>query len=320
MIDPIARALALFPLLIVDGAMGAELERRGCDLADPLWSAKVLLETPDVVAAVHRDYLAAGADIICTASYQATVPGLTRRGLSVDEALGVIRLSAEIAVRERDAFWEGQNSAARASRPRPMVAGSVGPYGAFLADGSEFRGDYPLDRRVLAGFHAPRIRALLEGGAEVLACETLPSSGEALILADLLDVDFPEAAAWISFSARDGGHISNGEPVGPAVRALGARRNVRAVGVNCTDPRHIGQLISTMARVTDRPLIVYPNGGGEWDAASKTWGAADPASETLAQRAGDWRARGARLIGGCCRTTPADIAALARALGRPDPA
>ena len=196
----IADLLNRFPVLILDGAMATELERRGCDLRDPLWSAKVLLEAPELIWRVHSDYFCAGADIAITASYQATVDGFMRRGLGREESLDLLRRSVRLALEARDAFW--REPANRIGRPRPLVAASVGPYGAFLADGSEYRGDYGLSEAELMDFHRPRMTTLLEAGPDLLACETLPCFVEARALVRLL-AEFPDVSAWISFSARD---------------------------------------------------------------------------------------------------------------------
>ena len=312
--NPIADALVCRDVLIVDGAMGTELERRGWDLADPLWSARLLIEAPQAIAGVHRDYLAAGADVIVTASYQASVDGFVARGLTPDAARQAIRTSAELARRERDAFWDGLGAGAGVRRLRPLVAGGIGPFGASLADGSEFRGDYSMDPAALTAFHAPRIEVLLAGGVDLLALETFPSAVEAMVVVDLLESKFPQASAWVSFSARDGARIGDGATIEAAAQAVADRDCVAAVGVNCTAPEHIGELVDRISAVTDKPIVVYPNGGGRWDRDLHAWrGGSD--HPPLAQRAWAWRAAGARLIGGCCRTGPADIAALRAAVG-----
>ena len=208
--NPIEKILAEFGVMILDGAFATELERRGCDLNDPLWSAKILMENPEVIGLVHRDYYEAGADCATTASYQATVAGFMRRGLSEDKALSLIKLSVEIARRVRDDFWRSVED--KSARPYPLVAASVGPYGAFLADGSEYRGDYALSEDELGEFHRARMATLLEAKPDVLACETIPCLKEALAIARLLQ-RHPGVYGWISFSARDGQHINSGEPI-----------------------------------------------------------------------------------------------------------
>jgi len=305
--NPIAAILRDYPIVVLDGALATELERRGCDLRDPLWSAKVLLEAPELIRQVHADYFLAGADCATTASYQATFAGLARRGLSSVEAAALMRRSVGLACEARDAFWA--DPAHRIGRPRPFVAASVGPYGAFLADGSEYRGDYDLSEAELIAFHRPRIAALLEGGAELLACETIPCLREARALARLL-AEFPAASAWISFSARDGAHTHHGERLADCAAWLDAYPQVAAVGVNCTAPAFIPDLIRAIGSATDKPIVVYPNSGESYDPASHRWQGQSVCAR-FAEDAHIWQAAGARLIGGCCRTTPAHIQAVA---------
>lgn len=305
--NPIEAALRAFPTLIVDGAMATELERRGCDLRDPLWSAKVLLEAPELIVQVHGDYFAAGADVAITASYQATFEGFARRGISHDDAAALMTRSVRLAAEARDDFWADR--AVRAGRPRPLVAASIGPYGAFLHDGSEYRGDYGLSEAALMDFHRPRMAVLAAAGADLLACETIPCLVEAQALARLLP-EFPGTWAWFSFSARDGAHISHGESIAACAALLDAHPQVAAVGVNCTAPAHITSLITALGGATTKPIVVYPNSGEVYRAADGTW-QGDGACATFGAQAQTWRAAGARLLGGCCRTTPAHIRALA---------
>ncbi len=305
--NPIAAILQDHPVVILDGALATELEARGCDLNDPLWSARVLLEAPERIVAVHADYFAAGADAATTASYQASLPGLVRRGLNEAEAMALIGRSVTLAAEARDAFWRQEEN--RIGRPRPFVAGSVGPYGAFLADGSEYRGDYALGEDELIAFHRPRMAALVAAGADILACETLPSLAEARALMRLLD-EFPETWAWFSFSARDGRHVCHGEPLAECAAMLDAHPRVAAVGINCTDPVYIPDLIGEARRATDKPVVVYPNSGEHYDTQARRW-RGDRPQTAFADLAPEWYRAGARVIGGCCRTTPADIRALA---------
>ncbi|QMW67602.1 homocysteine S-methyltransferase [Mumia sp. ZJ1417] len=288
-------------LVVLDGALATELERHGADLSSALWSASLLRDDPALIAQVHRDYLEAGADVIITASYQATVGGFGRLGLPADEAERLIRSAVTLARQTRDAYV--QENPGR----RPVVAASVGPYGAALADGSEYRGDYGLDVPALRDFHRERLHLLADAGPEVLACETIPSALEAAALADLLDdVDVP---AWVTFSARDDTHLSDGTPVAEVVRLV-ADHGVAAVGINCTPLEHIAPLVDRIAAVTDLPIAVYPNSGEVWDAAARRW-TGTTARGSWATWVGRWRDAGANLVGGCCRTTPADVAEIA---------
>ncbi|MBT0569082.1 homocysteine S-methyltransferase [Curvibacter sp. CHRR-16] len=294
------------PLLILDGALGTELERRGADIKDPLWSAKLLLEQPDLIRQVHYDYFQSGADVATTSSYQATFEAFARRGLSDADTAKLMRLSVELAAQARDAFWA--EPANRVGRNKPLIAASVGPYGAMLANGSEYTGNYGLDEEALMAFHRPRLKVLAEAGADLLACETIPCLAEARAIARLL-AEFPQASAWISFSCRDGQHNSQGESMAECVAALDGFAQVVAVGVNCTAPEHIPALLEHMQGHTSKPLLVYPNTGEHYDATSKTWHG-DASASHFAEQASRWHAKGARLIGGCCRTRPDDIAAI----------
>jgi len=307
MVNPLAPILQRHPIILLDGALATELERRGCDLRDPLWSAKALLETPDLIRQVHLDYFLAGADGAITASYQATVTGFMRRGLNATEAMALIQRSVRLAIEARDAFWA--DPANHADRPRPFVAASVGPYGAFLADGSEYRGDYGLSEAALIEFHRPRLAALLAAEPDVLACETLPCLLEAQALVRLL-TEFSEASAWISFSARDGAHTCHGERLTDCAAALDACPQVVAIGVNCTAPQYIPALIDAIRAATNKPIVVYPNSGEVYDSARRCWQGIGIVA-AFAEQAREWAAHGARIIGGCCRTGPEHIRALA---------
>jgi len=311
--DPIAQFLDVSPVIILDGALATELERRGADLDDPLWSAKVLLEQPQLIREVHRDYYAAGADVATTASYQASVEGFARRGIDAAGAAALMRESVALACAAREEFWAVESN--RIGRRRPLVAASVGPYGAMLADGSEYRGGYAADDDALAQHHRPRLAALAASGADVLAFETLPSLREALVLARLLR-EFPGSFAWLSFSCRDDRHTSEGDDIGECVARLRDFAQISAVGVNCTAPGYVASLLRRM-RAANKPLLAYPNSGEYYDAGTRRW--QGPAG-FAARDAQAWYDAGARLIGGCCRTTPDDIQALrswAGVLARP---
>jgi homocysteine S-methyltransferase len=300
--DPIDNFLSRRRLMILDGALATELECRGADLKDALWSAKCLIERPDAIREVHLDYFRAGADLATTATYQATFEGFARRGIERDAAGTLMRKAVSLAVAARDDFWASESN--RTGRLRPLVATSVGPYGAMLADGSEYRGRYAVDDATLVEFHRRRLRVLAGAGGDLLACETIPSLREARILADLLR-EFPDTSAWVSFSCKDGGHNCEGEDIGACVAELQNYRQIVAVGVNCTAPQYMVPLLRRMRARTTKPLIVYPNSGEVFDASSKHW--SGDAQPRLGHAARDWLAAGARLIGGCCRTTPTDI-------------
>jgi homocysteine S-methyltransferase len=294
--------------IVLDGGLATELEARGHDLSDRLWSARLLVEDPDAIEAVHRAYYDAGARVATTASYQATIPGFAAAGLDRDEALAAIRRSVELARRARDGVATDDGHAAGDL----LVAGSVGPYGAMLADGSEYTGDYDPGANALRELHAPRLEALIDSGADLLALETIPTVREAVVLVDL--VSELGATAWLSFQCRDAVTTAAGEPVEEAV-ALGADApGIVAVGVNCTAPRHMPALLTAASAVTSKPLIAYPNDGDTWDAQDRRWVAADPGGRFDPAAVASWTGLGVTWLGGCCGTGPADIAALAAAL------
>lgn len=303
--DTVARNLERYPLLVLDGAFGTELARRGFDTNDELWSAKALFEKPELVEAVHRDYYEAGADVSTSASYQATVEGFEKKGFTREQARELIVCSVRLVQQARDAFW--QQKAKRAGRPQPLAAASVGPYGAYLADGSEYRGDYRASRAELSDFHAERLDILVAAEPDILACETLPLLDEALaILADLHR--YPDMGAWISFSCKDEAHTCGGDAIADCARLLDKERQVTAIGVNCTAPQYVADLIRNIRAHTTKPVVVYPNTGETYDAVTKTWhGSPTPYRDFVRQ----WYEAGARLIGGCCRTTPDDIRGIA---------
>ncbi|MBI3164241.1 MAG: homocysteine S-methyltransferase [Chloroflexi bacterium] len=301
--NPIYDLLIHQPIAIIDGAMATELEARGCDLNDSLWSAKVLLEQPGLIRAVHLDYFNAGADVAITASYQATVEGFAKRGLSREQAIDLMKKSVQLAKDARDEFWSDEEN--RSNRACPLIAGSVGPYGAYLADGSEYRGDYKLGEDELMAFHRPRVEALIASGVDLLACETIPCGVEARALIRLL-AEFPNTFAWFTFTAQDDGHISNGESVADVAAFLDDQPQAAALGINCASPLHITGLIREIRKNTGKPIVVYPNSGEVYDASTNTWHG-ETSCDSFGRQSKEWYEAGARLIGGCCRTTPGHI-------------
>jgi homocysteine S-methyltransferase len=308
--DPIDNFLAQRPMMVLDGAMATELERRGADLNDPLWSAKCLIERPDLIHEVHLDYFRAGADVATTATYQATFEAFAHRGVEQRAAAQLMRDAVAAAVSARDEFWAvGPN---RAGRLPPLVAASVGPYGAMLADGSEYRGHYAVDDTALADFHRARLRVLANAGADLLACETLPCLREALVLARVLR-EFPDVCGWISFSCKDGEFTCEGDDVGACAARLHEYPQIVAMGVNCTPPQYVMPLLRRMRAQTDKPLVAYPNSGERYQASPKLW-SGDSLAPQFGEQARHWYAAGARLIGGCCRTGPDEIRSMKQCL------
>ena len=306
--DSIGAMLDRQGVVILDGGLATELERLGADLNDPLWSAKVLAEAPHLIERVHYDYFRAGADVATTATYQATFEGFARRGIGKKAAADLMRTSVGLARDARDRFM---NEVADGRRP-PLIAASIGCYGAWLADGSEYCGDYGLTAAKLTAFHRPRMEVLVGSDPDILACETIPCQVEAEALVRLLE-DFPGYDAWMSFSCHDNGRVRHGEPLADCVAVAAQSDRVVAVGVNCTAPSFVPELLAIAKMATDKPLVIYPNSGDTWDAKKKIW-IGDPDDVDFSDRAREWYDAGARLIGGCCRTNPATIRGIAESL------
>lgn len=296
----IAQRLAAQDVIVLDGAFATELDARGFSVNDALWSAKALFERPDLVRDVHLDYLRAGADVVTSASYQATVEGFMKRGFSEAEAAALLQKSVHLAQEARDLYLAERGT----HDPAPLVAASVGSYGAYLADGSEYRGDYDVDEDALTEFHAGRLRLLTAAQPDLLACETLPCLIEARAIVRALRAEKVRIPAWFSFSCRDAAHISDGTEIAECARFLDGVPEAAAIGLNCTAPQYVEELIRTIRQETAKPIIVYPNSGESYDASDKTWHGAAEDFGALACR---WRSAGARLIGGCCRTSPREI-------------
>ncbi|WP_138735803.1 homocysteine S-methyltransferase [Modestobacter excelsi] len=293
----LASALAAGPV-VLDGGLSTELESRGHDVTSALWSARLLRDDPAAVVAAHAAFAAAGAQVATTASYQATFAGFAAAGIDGAEARRLMTRSVRLA---------------REGAPDGWVAASVGPYGAFLADGSEYTGGYVPDLTVadLRGFHRPRLEVLADAGADVLACETLPAAAEVeALLAELADLGVP---AWLSLTVvlDDAGvpRTRRGERLADVAALARDADAVIAVGVNCTDPATVPAAVAVAAAASGKPGVAYPNSGERWDAAARRW--------TGQPGVGDvdgWLAAGARLVGGCCRVRPDDVRTIADAV------
>jgi len=303
-------ALAHRQPLIVDGGLATQLETQGADISGVLWSASLLRSDPRAIVDASLAFLHAGADCIATASYQASREGFRTLGVSDDEADDLMLFSVELARRAREEFLAVSGDA----EVSPLIAASIGPYGAILHDGSEYRGDYAIGVSALRAFHDQRLRVFDRAGADVLAVETIPSLDEARILAELLRAcDTP---AWVSFSCRDGQRISDGTPIEQAIGVFAGHPAVLAVGVNCTAPRHVTELVGRIrASLPDKWVIAYPNSGETYDAGRGCWlGTVEPVD--CAAAAVEWVDAGASIIGGCCRMGPEHIAAMRNAFSR----
>ena len=293
----LAAALAAGPV-VLDGGLSTELEARGHDVTSALWSARLLRDDPAAVVAGHAAFAAAGAQVATTASYQATFPGFAAAGIDAAEARALLTRSVQLA---------------REGAPAGWVAGSIGPYGAYLADGSEYTGDYVSTVSVagLREFHRPRLQVLAEAGADVLACETLPAAAEVeALLAEITALDVP---AWISVSAVTGpdgvARTRRGELLADVLGMTRGIDQVVAVGVNCTDPGMVVPAVVWARVASGKPVVVYPNSGETWDAGTRAWTGTPGVGNVSG-----WLAAGARLVGGCCRVRPDDVRAIADAV------
>jgi len=285
--------------VVLDGGFATELEARGHDLRDSLWSARLLRDDPSAIEDVHAAYFKAGADVAITSSYQATFEGFAAAGIERPEAARLLRLSVELARR-----------AAGASGGQKLVVGSVGPYCVVLADGGEYTGDYTgVSDEALVTTQRARVQELVAAGADAIAFETIPNAREAAILGELLH-EFPGVEAWMSFCCRDGEHLSDGSRVDDVIKRVGRDGRVTAFGINCTPPQYIDSLLALARRATDLPLVVYPNHGRAWNESTYTWSGigVDRFPGELVQR---WRERGAAAVGGCCGIGPAAISEIA---------
>ncbi|MDO4243370.1 MAG: homocysteine S-methyltransferase [Actinomyces sp.] len=293
-------------VLVLDGAMGTELDARGVDTRHALWSARALVEDPEAVAAVHADYVAAGARVLTTNSYQATVPAFERAGLGRAAALQALETSARLA---QEAAAEAAGSAAPV-----LVAGGLGPYGAYLADGSEYIGAYSVHVPDFEQVHRPCIEALASQGLRLFALETIPRLDEARAVLDILTQTVPDAECWVSFQVRaDGRTLADGTPLAAAAAWADRCPAVSAVGLNCVPPPTVARALPVLGAATRKPLVAYPNSGDVYDPATKSWQTAQAAGRFTAGVPA-WIDAGLRLVGGCCRTGPADTAVLARAV------
>jgi homocysteine S-methyltransferase len=293
--------------MVLDGGFATELERKGYDVSGTLWSARALIDAPDLVRAVHLDYLEAGADCISTASYQLSFPGMREAGFSAAETVEALQTSVRLAREARDISEQFTGRSA-------LVAASLGAYGASLHNGAEYHGNYDCPFDGLVGFHSARLEVLAAmggDGPDLLAFETIPSLEEARAILAALG-DFPELRGWVAFTCRSGTEAAHGEPISECAALLDASPQVVAIGVNCTAPALLTPLLDELRKATEKPLVVYPNSGQVWDAAARCWlGSGDLA---YGESTAEWIEHGAGWIGGCCGTGPAHIAEVRRVL------
>jgi homocysteine S-methyltransferase len=290
------------PLVVLDGGLSTALEQQGARVDGDLWTARLLAEEPKRIAEAHRAYFRAGAQVATTASYQASVEGFVAAGHDTATAHRLVTRSVTLAQEVRDEFTD--------TRPGLLVAASVGPYGAFLADGSEYRGRYGVSSTRLRDFHRSRLELLAAAGPDLFAVETIPDLEEAEVLVELLDeIAVP---AWFSYSVR-GDTTNAGQPLRQAYAVLAGSRSVVAAGVNCSEQHDVLGAVRAATLATGLPAVAYPNRGGSWDSHTKQWAYGDAIDLDLVEA---WVGAGAGYVGGCCGTGPADIADLATRVER----
>lgn len=302
---------------VVDGGLATQLEGHGASINDPLWSALCLINDPHLIKKVHMEYLEAGADILVTSSYQATLPGFLSRGLSIEEAETLLRKSVSLATEARDEFWYVISKATEGEYNRALVAASIGSYGAYLADGSEYSGNYGpnVSLEKLKDFHRRRLQVLVQACPDLLAFETIPNKLETQAIVELLEEENISVPSWICYSSLDGDSAPSGESFEECLDIINKSNQVVAAGINCAPPCFIDGLVQKFKQLTDKVIVVYPNSGERWDARAKKWLPSECSEENdLVVLARRWRDSGARLIGGCCRTSPAAIQAISKAL------
>jgi homocysteine S-methyltransferase len=295
----------LHGIRILDGGLASELEATGASISGPLWSAHVLEDEPEKLAAVYRAYIQAGAQVLATCSYQVSRMGYAEVGLTAEQADRALLRSVAIA----------RAAVAEFPEKRVLVAGSLGPYGAALHNGGEYTGDYTCTHDDLLRFHRERIEVFAQAAGDerpdLLAFETFPSLDEARAVGEALAA-WPNLRAWFSFSCRDDRHVSHGEPVAEVAALVASFPQTVAVGVNCVPARWVPQLIAELQRGSSKPILVYPNSGEGWDAANRCWtGQTDPGD--FGRQASEWFRLGASIVGGCCRIGPRHIREAVRA-------
>ncbi|RAI79067.1 homocysteine S-methyltransferase [Macrococcoides goetzii] len=284
-------------IVILDGGFGTTVEQFGYDVKHELWSSNLLQSNPEAVYKVHKAFVDSGAEIILTNTYQASVQSFLNNGITKDEARTYLEKAVELAT--------------RAAGDKAIVAGSLGPYGAMLGNGSEYTGDYKETEEDYIQYHKERLDILIEAGVNVFAFETIPNIEEIKAVKKLLRY-YPDIEAWISITLKDSDHLSDGTSLEAVIREINEIDNILAFGVNCTSVKVIDGAVDKLITLSDKPLILYPNSGRKYDAVKKIW--IDQQDESLVEAAVKWQAKGVKIIGGCCQVGPEEISELVRTL------
>ncbi|MED6148592.1 Nuclear SAM-dependent mono-and asymmetric methyltransferase [Stylosanthes scabra] len=303
---------------VTDGGFATQIEAHGVSINDPLWSAICLIKDPNVIKQVHLEYLEAGANILVTSSYQATLPGFMSKGLSLAEGEKLLEKSVKLAIEARDSFWDSVERKPGHKYRRALVAASIGCYGAFLADGSEYSGYYGpnVTLEKLKDFHRRRLQVLVGAGPDLIAFESFPNKLEAQACVELLEEENVQIPSWICFtSSIDGNNAPSGESFEECLQCINKSNKVAAVGINCAPPHFVESLVPKLRQLTNKVIIVYPNSGEKWDGKIKRWMPSQCFDDNdFGSHATRWRDLGAQIIGGCCRTTPFTIQIVSNAL------
>lgn len=291
--------------LVIDGGMATELSKQSVDTTTPLWSAMAAATYPEKVQGVHRQYFEAGTSVATTDSFVASIPTLVNAGMSLTDARHLVVSTVKLARQARQTYRDDKGS----DRPL-LIAGGVGPYAEYSSDPSQSVGNYALTDQQYRRFHRERMQLLAAAGVDLFAFETQPNFIETQALTELLEYEFPDKTAWLSFSVDDQGNLWDGTPLWEAVSYFEPHPQIEAIGVNCLAPSRITDMVGIISQVTTKPIIVYPNNGAVFNAETQTW-SVDDREPTLATLAPQWLAAGVNIIGGCCGTTPADIRSVA---------
>lgn len=309
-------------ILVKSGGFSTQLARHVQEKIDghPLWGSRFDQHNPTAVVQTHLDFLLNGAQIILSNTYQSSVEGFMEHlKLSREESIQLIRKSVQLTKEAKFKYQEMVEKTNGIPEPGlPLIMASIGPYGAHLHDGSEYKGSYSkrVSREDIQNWHRPRIDACLAEGVDGLAVETIPCQMEAEAVVDMLLQDYPDVKFWVSFQCKDNETLAHGEPFSNAaysiwnkVKETNAVDRLIAVGVNCLNPKFVKPLfqsLHTLAGAESIPLIVYSNRGEIYDEKQEEWTGRDECIP-LDSYVPEWLEMGARIIGGCCRVYPEDI-------------
>ena len=285
--------------ITIDGGLSTELERLGAEFDGPLWTGRTLLENPDLIAQAHRNFVDAGAKVVITSSYQISRAGFAEIGLASEQADEALRNSVAVA-----------RAAVKGTDAR--VAASVGPYGAILHDGSEYRGNYGVSKSELVQFHSCRIAVLESAEPDILLAETIPDLTEAQALAEAFSGT--KLPVWVSFTVESADKLWSGDSVADAILAVSQIPTLESVGFNCVNPDLITDLVKLAKSLVDTPISVYPNKGGEWDSETGVWSYQH--GKNLTEYWPSWRHLGIRHVGGCCGLNANDIRELSQTVSK----